>query len=146
MKADDWRLELSEDVGGMMVERGAGRSRLNVSGIETELAVVGREQVPPFCLPLGVRWRRRMTKEVDVIGLGRARRDGGDLVAKAVGCQHRGGQRSETAGVRHCDSEGAALNAGHRGLNDRKRRPQIHKDFIFLHGRGKCSQQGVDNP
>src|SRR4051812_23497693 len=75
VKADDRRLEWLEHIHGRVIEGCAAGSRLNGRRVDAKLAVVRRKQIAPSGVAPGVGWRRGVTKEVDVVRLGRR---GGD--------------------------------------------------------------------
>ena len=120
MKADHCGANLVQHVGGFVTERCSPGTRGQVANIETELPVIGRECRSPCGLAFDIGKGRRMAEEVDVEGLGRLCLDGRQFIAHGIEREHGAGQRAQPAGVGDCDSQSAALNAGHGRLNDRQ--------------------------
>jgi hypothetical protein len=89
VKAHDRWPEFRDELRRLDVERCASRSCGNLRGVEPELAVIRRQRGAPRALARRIRRRLCVAEEVHVVRLRRVRGDSGDLVAQAVGRQHR---------------------------------------------------------
>src|SRR5262249_58463078 len=114
------RLRLLDDIAHASIERGAVARRHRRGGIDRELAVIGRQSLPPSRLAGVVEHRRRMAEEIEIYGFVRASADLRHLLADLIGIGHRAWERSERARLGRGRRELPVHGAGNRRLHDRK--------------------------
>src|SRR5262245_7369128 len=120
MEAHDVGLRLLDDIAHDGIERGAVARRHRRGGIDGELAVIGRQSLPPARLAGVVEHWRRMAEEIEIYGFLRAGADLRHLLADLIGIEHRAWERSKRARLGRGRRELPVHGAGNWRLHDRK--------------------------
>ncbi|MNX83855.1 hypothetical protein D3C86_1156340 [compost metagenome] len=128
VKTHHFRAKRFDHFAGRIIERRPVGHRRRRIEVDTELLVVGLQQVFPVLCALLVRGWRLMAEEVDVDRALGVLADGFQLFAQLIRAEHCRWHRAQPAGIAGGNHHGRVGGTGHRPLNDRQFDPEQVKN------------------